>query len=71
MDQDVSDGQPVDKDKENTNPVLRDRELLGLTIASELSVEFGNLTSGALIFQPPESITQSKSVSRNPMSKGL
>jgi uncharacterized protein (DUF2147 family) len=47
---DVSDGQPVDKDKENTNPVLRDRELLGLTIASELSVQSGNLTSGRLYF---------------------
>jgi hypothetical protein len=47
---DVSDGQPVDKDKENTNPMLRDRQLLGLTIASELSVQSGNLTSGRFYF---------------------
>ena len=30
--------------------MLRDRELLGLTIASELSVQSGNLTSGRLYF---------------------
>jgi hypothetical protein len=47
---DVSDGQPVDKDKENANPALRDRDLLGLTVASELSVQSGNLTSGRFYF---------------------
>jgi len=49
---DVSDGQPVRKDKENANPALRSRVLLGLTIATELSQQSGNLFSGRFYFPP-------------------
>jgi hypothetical protein len=49
---DVSDGQPIKKDKENANPALRDRDLLGLTIATELSEQSGNFTSGRFYFPP-------------------
>jgi Uncharacterized protein conserved in bacteria (DUF2147) len=49
---DVSDGKPVERDKANANPALRDRELLGLTIATELSEQSGNFTSGRFYFPP-------------------
>ncbi len=49
---DASDGQPLEKDTENANPALRDRELLGLTIATGLSEESGNFTSGRFYFPP-------------------
>jgi hypothetical protein len=49
---DVSDGQPVEKDTENANPALRNRGLLGLTIATGLSEEPGNFTSGRFYFPP-------------------
>jgi len=47
---DVSDGEPTHKDTENGNPALRHRELLGLTIASELSMQSDNIAYGRFYF---------------------
>jgi uncharacterized protein DUF2147 len=49
---DVSDGGYVEKDNENPNPALRNRALLGLTIATELSEQSGNIALGRFYFPP-------------------
>ncbi len=47
---DVSNGLPADKDEQNTNPALRNRSLLGLTIATGLVEQSGNFTTGRFYF---------------------
>jgi hypothetical protein len=49
---DVSDGGHVETDHENPNPMLRTRSLLGLTIATGLSEQSGNIASARFYFPP-------------------